>query len=451
MKKTPRTNEELISSFYETSFDPIQPYVLFGNFVFPSSFLQRILFGFILVTALGCGNDEEEVLVQNPTIDDTTLSMQNSLAKINIRLESSVLENLTKESYVDAQLSIGYWNGHEALESNIEIRGRGNSTWGFPKRPFQIRFPDKVEVLGLPKDKKWILLANYTDKSMLRNELGFSFGELSQLEWTPENRFVDLYFNDDFHGTYQIIQKVEESKNRVDIGEDGYLLEIDQLSGLEPDDVYVRTDKNLYNIKEPELQNGSEAYEYIQNYLNQMEEAIWSEDFLDPELGYQKYLDIDSMVDWYLINEISRNTDSKFFTSVFLHKKRGEKIKMGPLWDFDLAFGNVDYNDNHMTGGFFLKNEGWMVRLFEDPVFVEKVKERFLHFYTHKEELKNLVQQRAITLQDSQTRNYEKWETLGRYVWPNYVYFDTYEEEVDYLMDWVDDRFEWLNGAFEEL
>lgn len=449
MKNTPRINEELMSSCYETSLCHINfPVWNRESFHFQH---QKMFIGFLLLLTMSCRNDEDILYVEDPKIAETTLSEQSSLAKINIGIESSALENLTKETYVNAQISIGQWNGYEHLESNIQIRGRGNSTWGFPKKPFQIRFPEKIEVLGLPKDKKWILLANYTDKSMLRNELGFLLGQVSQLEWTPENRFVDLYFNDVFHGTYQIIQKVEESSNRVDIGEDGYLLEIDQMSRLDADDVYILTERNLYNIKEPELQIDSEAYVYIQNYLSQLEEAIWSEDFLDSELGYQAYLDMDSMVDWYLINEISRNTDSKFFTSVYLHKKSGEKLKMGPLWDFDLGFGNVDYNDNHMTDGFFLKNEGWMVRLFEDSIFVEKVKERFIHLYGLKDELINTVQQRAITLQDSQTRNYEKWGTLGRYVWPNYVYFDTYEEEVDYLVDWVDDRFEWLKDAFEEL
>ncbi len=451
MKNTPHTNEELMSSCHETSLCGSPYYLIYGSRIpFYLRYL-RILFGLLLLLIMSCGNDDDVLHVEDSKIGETTLSPQSSLAKMNISVEPSALANLTKKTYVNAQLSIGQWKEYDNLVSPIEIRGRGNSTWGFPKKPFQFRFPDKVEVLGLPKDKKWILLANYTDKSMLRIELGFLFGQRSLLEWTPENKFVDLYFNEDFHGTYQVVQKVEESNNRVDIGEDGYLLEIDQMSGLSSDDVYVRTERNLYNIKEPELQVDSEAYTYIQNYLSQMEEAIWSEDFLDPELGYQKHLDIDSMVDWYLINEISRNTDSKFFTSVFLHKKRGEKIKMGPLWDFDLAFGNVDYNDNHMTDGFFLKNEGWMVRLFEDPVFVERAKERFLHFYEYKDDLKNIVRMRAMSLHESQIRNYEKWGTLGRYVWPNYVYFDTYEEEVDYLVDWVDDRFEWLKGAFEEL
>jgi len=303
----------------------------------------------------------------------------------------------------------------------------------------------------MPKDRRWVLLANYTDKSMLRNALGFALGKESNLDWTPDARFVDLYINGDYRGTYQICQKVEESSNRVDIGDGGYLLEVDQEVRIGPEDITTKNDNYLFNIKEPKLSLNDENYLFIEDFLKQTEEAIWSDDFDDPELGYPKYLDVEAMVDWYLVNEIARNTDSKFFTSVFMNLKPGGKLKMGPLWDFDLGFGNVDYNDNYKTDGFFLKDEAWMKRLFEDPDFVEKVKQRFLYFYSLKGQFENHIRERAAYLQERQELNYTRWETLGSYVWPNKVYFETYEEEVDYLVHWLDERMEWLHVAYQEL
>jgi len=402
---------------------------------------------FILIVA-SC---KEEIY----SIPDTIISpIPNLEAVIFPRIEISapgILDYISKEDYKVAEINILGGDFFADLSSDIEIRGRGNSTWDFPKKPYQIRFEEKEEVLGMPKDKRWVLLANYTDKSMLRNTLGFAMGKESNLDWTPESRFVDLYINGDYRGTYQICQKVEESSNRVNIDDDGYLLEVDQEVRIRPKDITTIIGNHLYNIKEPKLTKKDDKYLYIENYLRQTDEAIWGDNFDDPEIGYQKYLDVDAMVDWYLVNEIARNTDSKFFTSVFMNLKPGGKLKMGPLWDFDLGFGNVDYNDNYRTDGFFLKDEAWMKRLFEDPAFVEKVKQRFIHFYNKKDQFIHELRERADYLQETQEQNYERWETLGTYVWPNKVYFETFDEEVDYLVNWLDERMEWLYVAYEEL
>jgi uncharacterized repeat protein (TIGR02543 family) len=144
---------------------------------------------------------------------------------------------ISKHDYVNGTFEISSENEDENLLANIRIRGRGNSTWSFPKKPYQIKFDNKENILGMPKDKKWILLANYSDKTMLRNELAFDLSRFSDLDWTPESRFVELLINNEYLGVYQVVQKVEESPNRVNIGDDGYLLEVDQLSRLDPDDI----------------------------------------------------------------------------------------------------------------------------------------------------------------------------------------------------------------------
>jgi hypothetical protein len=167
--------------------------------------------------------------------------------------------------------------------------------------------------------------------------------------------------------------------------------------------------------------------------------------------GYAEYIDIDSFVDWYLISEITKNVDSMFFSSMFLNVMPGEKIKMGPLWDFDLSFGNVDYADSRYAEGWWVKYHPWYERLFQDPDFVDRVKVRFAYFKDNQDFILDKIDTYAQQLQWAQQENDNKWQTLGIYVWPNPVIFDTYQEEVDHMKAWYVDRMTWLDNALTDL
>ncbi|MFD1314040.1 CotH kinase family protein [Namhaeicola litoreus] len=359
----------------------------------------------------------------------------------------------SKDDYREGSIQIdGNKNFANLGNSEMKIRGRGNSTWWVhPKKPYQLNFSDKTEMLGMPKDKKWIFLAEYSDKTLLRNRIAFELGHMSKLDWTPQSAFAEVMVNNEYMGTYHISQKVEEGDFRVALGDDGYLLEIDQLDRLDPDDVYFRTNSFLINIKEPSLDYESTAYTYIKDYINDFENTLFSNNFKDPIHGYQKYVNLDSFIDWYLISEISKNQDSKDFSSIFLNVMPGEKIKMGPLWDFDLAFGNVDYSDATKPTGFWVKDHKWYSRLFEDPAFVELVKERFKYFRQNESLILQKIDDQANYLKWAQEENDKKWNLFGNYVWPNPVVFDTYQEEVDHLKSWYKERMNWLEGAFNSL
>ncbi len=340
----------------------------------------------------------------------------------------------------------------DMASSEMKIRGRGNSTWWVSdKKPYQLKFSDKMEFLEMPKDKKWIFLAEFSDKSLMRNRIAFEMGHLSSLDWTPQSAYAEIVVNDEYRGTYNVSQKVEESDNRVAIGDTGYLLEIDQLDRLDPDDVYFKTKKFLINIKEPELEYDSSEYKYVKDLLNNFEIVLMSDDFTNPELGYEKYIDVDSFIDWYLINEITKNQDSRNFSSIFLNLIPGEKIKMGPIWDFDLAFGNVNYSECEHPEGFWIKHHHWYARLFEDPVFKNKVKERFSHFRNNQSFIIEKIDSFALQLQWAQYENDKKWNLFGRYVWPNPVFFNSHKEEVEHLKDWYIKRMNWLDNAFKDL
>jgi len=361
----------------------------------------------------------------------------------------------SKDDYILGDTWIDGGRGFEDFEeSPMKIRGRGNSTWEFPKKPFQMKLDDKGEFLGMPNDKKWLFLAEYADKTMLRNKIAFEMGYMSNLDWTPQARFAEVFLNGEYNGTYNITQKVEESDNRVALGDTGYLLELDQLERLDFDDVYFEstaTERFIINIKEPSLEYDSDEYTYIQSLIGSFESALFGANFTSETIGYRPYIDMESFIDWFLISEITKNVDSMFFSSIFLNVMPGKKIKMGPLWDFDLSFGNVDYADSRYPEGWWVKYNPWYERLFEDPYFVEKVKERFQYFNDNQDLILEKIDTYSKQLKLAQSKNDEKWQTMGVFVWPNPVVFDTYQEEVDHMKSWYTTRMTWLESEFESL
>ena len=370
-----------------------------------------------------------------------------------ISINTNGVEITSKDEEIQGTLKIDGGRNYPILENApIEIRGRGNSTWWLhPKKPYQLKFESKTEMLGMPNDKKWIFLAEYSDKTMLRNVAAFEMGYLSKLEFTPKSVFAEVYVNNQYQGTYNISQKVEESSNRVILGNTGYLLEIDQLDRLDPGDVYFRTNDFLINIKEPELTIESNEYNYVKNLVNEFETVLKSNQFKDPNIGYAKYIDVDSFIDWYLISEITKNQDSRDFSSIFMNVVPGQKIKMGPLWDFDLAFGNVNYSDATNPTGFWVKNHKWYARLFQDPLFVARVKLRFIFFKERQNLILNKIDSYSNYLKWAQEENDKKWNTIGVYVWPNPLVLDTYDAEVNQLKSWYTQRMSWLGTAFNSL
>ncbi len=173
----------------------------------------------------------------------------------------------SKEETVDGfVLMYGGLDYPDLPKTEMVIRGRGNSTWGVhPKKPYQLKFTDKTEVLGMPDDRKWIFLAEYSDKTIIRNKITFEMGHISQLEWTPQSVYAEVYVNNNYNGVYLITQKVEESKNRLDIGDEGYLMELDTRDHIIATDVYFNTNDFLIKIKEPELEWNNPQYNLIKH------------------------------------------------------------------------------------------------------------------------------------------------------------------------------------------
>ena len=392
----------------------------------------------------------------------------SGLPIVKINTNQVVGPTMDKDSYVEGSLEIIGDENFEGLEeTTMKIKGRGNSTWWIctdagagavvGKCPYQVKFGDKTSILGMPEDKKWVLLAEKSDKSMIRNKIARYMGELSDLEYTPNAEYIELFINEDYQGTYLIGQKVEESNNRVNIGDEGYLIEIDTDANnrIDPDDIIFKPTiwssihrDGVFNIKDPEIEYGSDEFNFIENFINDFEENLYSKEFNDPVSGYKSYIDVDNLIDWFLINEIAKTVDARWYSSIYFSYIPGKKIKMGPIWDFDLSYGNLNYSDAQYTNGFYVKQNNWIDRLYEDADFVEKVKNRYAYYYSKLDDIKNKIDEFAKYIDKSQKANFERWDILGVYVWPNPVYDLTYEQEVERLDNWIEERMNWLNSNF---
>lgn len=357
----------------------------------------------------------------------------------------------SKDDYVDGEASIKGGRWFEDVSGEMKIKGRGHSTWYLhPKKPYQLKFGDKTEVLGMPAEKKWILLAEHSDKTLMRNSLAFEMGYLSQLEWTPQYRYSEVFINGEYNGTYNITQKVEEGESRADVEPNGFLCEIDTPDHLEEEDVFFASSRfSTIQIKYPETSFGSPAYNEIKDHILEFENVLYAGNFTNPANGYRKYIDVASFVDWYLINEIAKNVDARSYSSIYFTYVPGGKIKMGPLWDFDLGFGNVDYADSRYPEGFWVKDHAWINRLFQDPAFVSDVKTRFAYFRSHQSDLLQFLDDEAAYLRWAQVENNNRWDVFGNYVWPNPVVYGSHYEEVEHLKEWFITRMNWLNDAYE--
>ncbi|MGY4535878.1 hypothetical protein ACVW0P_000272 [Mucilaginibacter sp. UYNi724] len=387
-----------------------------------------------------------------------TVSIYNftGLPIFKITTASSVV---SKDDYVTGALNINA-NGYADQETNdikLQIKGRGNSTWALhPKKPYRLKFDSKAQLLGMPSAKNWVLLANYSDKTLMRNYIADGVAQSLKSDFAPHGIFVEVVMNGEYLGTYMLTEQVEVNAARVNIPElkpadnsasvvtGGYLLELDQ---RQEDPYRFKTAGNLpFTIKSPDVPSTAQM-DYITGYMQQTENAIFAANFADPVNGYSKYINSDSFINWFLVNELFKNQDAANYSSMFYYKDRDGKLGMGPAWDFDLAAGNVDYSDATNPNGWWVKDGPWFSRLFQDPAFVTKVRTRWQFLKA------NGIPAMFKSIDDTQTyltrpaeQNFTKWDILNTYVWPNPIVLGTYPKEVNQLKAWLIQRIAWMEG-----
>lgn len=357
----------------------------------------------------------------------------------------------SRDSYIAAQVTID--SGDTSIpqfQAPARIRGRGNSTWTLlEKKPYRLNLNTAASVLGMPADRDWALLANHSDKTMLRNATAFCMSQMLGMDYTPRSRFVEITLNGDYVGVYQFTEHQKAAPHRVDIGRapegstdpaPSFFLEIDERL----DEVlnWYSGQRIPYTVKNDATPALRDAYKA---HIERMEQALMGANYRDPVEGYATIMDVESLVDLYLINELMRNQDA-FFSSTYVHRRGTGKVQFGPAWDFDIAAGNVDYSDNWRTQGWWVRNRSVYVRrALTDPAFQQHLVARWQYLNGRMGELQSYIDRSASNLDDAQRRNFVRWPVLGVDIWPNYVALPTYAGEVNYLKNWLTQRATWMD------
>ena len=368
----------------------------------------------------------------------------------------------SKTSYVNGSISIMNTSAENALRRTpVSIRGRGNSTWAyFDKKPYKLKFQTKVDLFGMGAAKKWVLLANALDESMLRNYLAFSLADELGLEYTSDYQFVNLYINGEFQGLYLLCEQVQESSSRVNIKsaidgkiDTGYLLEgintpdsdgyksftVPPVNGMQ-----LGSDgKFIFIIKSPDETVCTDAQKnYIQSYVTSANAAIFKKNWSE----IQKYIDVDSFVNMFILNQVMLNQDMGY--SFYMYKKQGGKLYLGPMWDFDQSAGSSSHGGSTYIGWYAGSEHRWLTTLIEIPEFKAAVAARYNE---KKEYIHSLLQLIDNTVNshkyDFAMSNY-KFNTFGKTDrWRttfSIASCKTYREHIVYLKTWLTNRMMWM-------
>jgi len=370
-------------------------------------------------------------------------------------------------------------------DGNIGIEVRGSSSQQFPKKSFgfetwdsagaEINFP----LLGFPPESDWILNANYTDKSFLRNVTPYHlFNQMGR--YASRTKYVEVFINSVYSGVYVFMEKIKRDNNRVNISNlthldtsavditGGYILKVDKATGSGGSGGFNSAFPPVNNGDIPfilydypdELEITTQQATYIQAFVDSFEQALHGPQFTDPINGYYKYINDSSFIDFFLINELSKNVDG-YRISSYLYKEKitkGNRLNAGPVWDYDIAFGNADYcGGQYQTGWSYTFNcvstgfqvPFWWARLLNDPIYANKMKCRYMQLRStifSTAYINNFIDSIALYLQESQDRNFQQWPILGTYVWPNPSPIPTtYAGEITKLKNWISARLFWLD------
>ena len=377
-------------------------------------------------------------------------------------------------------------NPFNEFYGQIAIEVRGSSSAGFPAKSYglETRGPDSVNynasIFDWPIDNDWILYAPYTDKSLIRNVLTFKLGNETG-NYAPRTKLCELILNEEYVGVYVFMERIKVNPGRVGIDKldyadtldnhltGGYIVKIDKTTSggivawTSPYTAALPSNSPInYQLHDPSIDLIHPLQEqYIQSYVSAWETALAGPNFSDPLTGFRAYADEASFIDYMLINELSKNVDG-YRISTFLYKERfseGGKLVAGPLWDFNLGWGNANYcqggnttgweiNFNSYCGG-ALVNPFWWSRMLQDSVYANRVNCRWLELRAtilDSTVLMNYIDSMSLALTLPAQRTYTKWPILGTYVWPNNFIGQTYIEEMEYLKSWTSSRLVWMDN-----
>lgn len=380
----------------------------------------------------------------------------------SVYIETENRRSITsKEQYINCTLI--YVDGESMLRyENTQIRGRGNSSWwNADKKSYRVKFANKERFLGegFANAKSWTFLANHCDKTMIRNALTYDLGRFMGMKFCPAARFVDVYLNGDYRGTYQISDQVQVHKKRIEVSEEnGWLLEVVNENSKEDPLITTTRYGIMYTIKNPKDENLTLNKRIaVGQWLRNFEEAVASDHFMDPQRGYRALVDEEDLINWYVGAEITGNIDALY--SIYMYKDGDDdKMHFGPLWDLDLGYDNSSERSllRQMEAYLGLKNrpfEKIIQRLWLDPWFAQACNDRLQQLVDNglQQYLLSHIDSLRSAIWQTQTENFRKWRINQEvYSWAKRAYYNNYDSYINDLKGFVNIHIPYLQQAFAQ-
>jgi hypothetical protein len=445
----------------------------------------------------------------SPVVSQTYLALDASVANFNSNLPVVVLDTFGAGVSDTSQTPVGTVildtgaDGRTTMLSDPNFSGRaainvrGQTSAGFPKKQYHMELWDEANqdrdasLLGMPADSDWVLYAPYSEKALIQNYLAYKWSnEIGQ--YAVRTRWVEVFTNTaaggkvdyagDYQGVYLLMEKIKVGDDRVDVAKlgpadnagdavtGGYIFSKDK---PDPGEAGFSAAGNDWRWVDPNPTQITQAQkDYLANYLNEFSSVLNGPNFADPVNGYAKYIDVDSFIDHHIVVELFKNIDG-FRISTYYSKDRNGKIKMGPVWDYNLSLGNANYNNGWIPTGWYhdLLNDydyPFFRRLFQDPAFQQKYIDRWEELRKttlSTDKLMGDIDAAVNLLTDGNgnyptgtspvqtptnpvVRNFTKWQILGQSTWPNWYTDPSWLNQINWTKDWLRQRVEWWDSQY---
>jgi hypothetical protein len=443
--------------------------------------------------------------IPGPVAAANYILLDSTLTNFSSNLPLAIVDTLGQAIPTDKDKTSAYavfiktntTTGRSSLTSTGDYVGRvgigyhGQSSLGFAKKPYKLELDDESDngldypLLGLPAGNDWVFDPPYDDKSFLNDFLSYELFE-SMGRYSVRRRYFELFLRStpgkltasDYQGVYVLIEKIRVATNRVNIAQltpsdntppavtGGYIISKDKLNNP-TDPTFTTTSGEVLQMYRPTPADITQAQlDYITGYINAFEAALYGPNWRDPLAGYAAYIDVDSFVDFHWIVEYTKNIDG-FRLSDYMHKDRNGKLTAGPIWDWDLSWGNANYLQGGNTNGWYYpqlsdNDDIWLRKLRTDPDFYQKIIDRWGALRLNVFNATNLlarVDQITNYLWEAQARDFAAWPRLGTYIWPNpngaaggwdvdYVDPTTYSGIIAEFKKFMIGRYLWIDQQF---
>ncbi len=370
-----------------------------------------------------------------------------------------------------------------AFDGRIKINIRGSSSQSFPKKGFGFHILEenknnrKVSLLGMPEEHNWVLHGPYSDKTLMRNAYSYSLSnDIGQ--YSPRTRFIELFIHsgtgpledEHYHGVYVLTERIKIAPGRVELEDlephhnefpevsGGYIFKIDRLNTGEAG-FYTGRGSHYAFVRPNEWDITPGQRNYLISFLDSLEAALFQGWPNNPPGNYSEFLNARSFIDMHLLTELFKEIDG-YRLSTFFYKNRNGKLFSGPLWDFNLSLGNANYLNGWIPQGWYYPLlsqhdylRGWYTRLFMDENFSREYNRRYRSLrqtaFSNGHMVGKVLEYHNL-LNESQERNYQRWPILGTYIWPNWFIGETWDEEVFWMIDWIEARLAWMDSQLGE-